>query len=146
MKKGASMAEIVVEGGPRSVHCPVTGIPLVVENEGFDPNGEHSPYVRFVIDWVGQAYVAPPDALPSEGRAIQEILVELLQDPAFETANQMVDACTDVLPQSSVVMEYLDPPHGSFGGSIFYVCFEHSPGLMGAGEGQPRRRPLMEVR
>ena len=137
----ASLAEIVVEGGPPAVHCPVTGIPVMTKTEGFDPEAEHSPFVRFVIDWSGEVYVVSTDRLAGRGRALQERLNEILASEESENQNAMVQACCEALPASSVVLEYLDPPQGSYGGSICYVCFDHSRDLMGVGEGElPRRR------
>ena len=137
----ASLAEIVIEGGPPAVHCPVTGVPVITEAEGFDSDAEHSPYVRFVIDWIGNTFAVSPDRLSGEGRRIQEGLIEIFGNDEFESQNAMVAACCEALPPSSVVMEYLDPPQGSYDGSICYVCFDHSRDLMGIGEGElPRRR------
>ena len=137
----ASLAEIVVEGRPLGVYCPVTGIPVITEEAGFDSNAEHSPYVRFVIDWIGGICVADPNSLGSEGGQLQRELMLLLKNEEFENQNRLVEACCKLLPQSSVVMEFLDPPWGSFGGEICYVCFDFSRDLMGVEEGEvPRRR------
>ena len=145
MRATASLAEIVVKGGLPALHCPVTGIPVIDEVEGFDPEGAHSPYVRFVIDWVGNIYAIPPDRLSGDGRRFQEGLIQIFKNDEFESQNAMVAACCEALPPSSVVMEYLDPPQGSFGGSICYVCFDHSRVLMGTEEGELPRRQLEGV-
>ena len=117
----------------------------MTEAEGFDPAAEHSPYVRFVIDWIGEIYALSPDRLSDHGRELQARLVGILSNEEFESQNAMVDACCKALPASSVVMEYLDPPQGSYMGSICYVCFDHSRDLMGVGEGELPRRRLEEV-
>ena len=145
MEAKASLAEIVVEGGPPAVHCPVTGIPVITIAEGFDPKGEHSPYVRFVIDWMGDVYALPADRLEGHARTLQERLIEALRNEKFENQNALVEACCELLPASNVVMEYLDPPQGSYDGSICYVCFDHSRDLMGIGEGEVPRRQLEGV-
>lgn len=120
-----SLAELVIHGGISELKCPVTGIPLIVEDEGFDSDAHHSPHLRFFVDWVAQAWVVDPDDLPDDQAPGQRKLVEILtSDEEFDSQQAMIDACVDVLPGSALVLEILDPPTGSYQGEICYACYD----------------------
>jgi hypothetical protein len=124
----ASFAEIVARGGVPALHCPMTGRVVFDSEEGFEPTEQHSPFLRFFIDWIGQSYAASPRALPKKQREYQQRVIEILQaDNEDETQNDMVAKCVAALPESCIVMEILDPPAGGgFNGSICYACFDFS--------------------
>lgn len=120
-----SLAELVIDGGIAELKCPVTGIPLIVQDEGFDSDAHHSPHLRFFLDWDGQAWVVDPDDLPYEQARDQRRLVEILtNDEAFDSQHAMIDACVAALPGSGLVLEILDPPEGAFEGDICYACYD----------------------
>ncbi|MEX2473411.1 MAG: hypothetical protein WEA34_14575, partial [Gemmatimonadota bacterium] len=120
-----SLAELVIDGGIVELKCPITGIPLIVENEGFDSDAHHSPHLRFFLDWSDQAWVVDPDDLPEEQAPGQRRLVEILtNDEAFDSQHAMIDACVEALPGSALVLEILDPPEGAFDGEVCYACYD----------------------
>jgi hypothetical protein len=122
----ASLAELVFPNGIPSLHCPTTGRLVLSDEEGFDPDTEHTPHLRFVIDWMGNAYAVDPETLPAEQAAYQRRIVALLGEEAdqFENQNALVAACVAAMPASGLVFELLDPPVGSFDGSIAYFGFD----------------------
>ena len=120
-----SLAELVIDGGIPELKCPITGIPLIVRDEGFDADAHHSPHLRFFVDWDDQAWVVDPGDLPEEQAHGQQRLVDILtDDEAFDTQQEMIDACVDALPGSALVLEILDPPAGAFGGETCYACYD----------------------
>lgn len=120
-----SLAELVIDGGISELKCPITGIPLIVRNEGFDSDAHHSPHLRFFVDWNDQAWFVDPDDLPDEQARDQRRLVEILtNDEAFDSQQAMIDACLDVLPGSALVFEILDPPSGAYEGETCYACYD----------------------
>ena len=120
-----SLAEIAVEGGISQLKCPITGIPVIVQDEGFEPEGHHSPHLRFFIDWSSEIWFVDPADLPPNQASYQESLLEIFRnDEGFGSQNAMVEECLKVLPDSVLVLEILDPPTGSFLGDICYACFD----------------------
>lgn len=120
-----SLAELVIDGGLAELKCPVTGIPLIVQNEGFDSDAHHSPHLRFFVDWSDQAWFVDPDDLPDAQARDQRKLVDILSDDeTFESQQAMIDACVEVLPESALVLEILDPPTGGYPGEICYACYD----------------------
>lgn len=120
-----SLAELVIDGGIAELKCPITGIPLIVQDEGFDSDAHHSPHLRFFVDWIDQAWIVDPDDLPEEQASGQRRLVEILtNDEAFDSRHAMIDACLEALPGSALVLEIQDPPEGAFEGDICYACFD----------------------
>jgi len=49
---------IEIDGGISSLKCPITGMTVIDEENGFDGEAEHSPHLRFFADWIGNIYVA----------------------------------------------------------------------------------------
>jgi hypothetical protein len=120
-----SLAELVIDGGITQLKCPVTGIPLIVQDEGFDSDAHHSPHLRFFVDWNDQAWVVDPDDLPEGQAGDQRRLLEILtNDDSFDSQHAMIDECIKVLPESALVLEILDPPSGSYEGEICYACYD----------------------
>lgn len=120
-----SLAELVIDGGIADLKCPVTGIPLIVENEGFDSDAHHSPHLRFFLDWSDQAWVVDPDDLPDDQAPGQRALLEILtNEDGYESQHAMIDACVEALPGSALVLEILDPPEGAFAGEVCYACYD----------------------
>ena len=121
----ASLAEIEIEGNISALKCPVTGIAVLVEEEGFDDAADHSPHLRFFVDWIGQVWVANPDDLSPDDAIIQSRIIEVFKKSAdYETQNDVIEECRQLLPKSALVFEILDPPAGSFEGAICYACFD----------------------
>lgn len=121
----ASLAEIEIEGGISALKCPITGIDLIVEEEGFNETAAHSPYLRFFVDWIGQIWVANPDDLSSEQSRNQREIIEIFARKDNEvTQNETIEEVRQILPKSAVILEILDPPQGSFSGEICYACFD----------------------
>lgn len=120
-----SLAELVIDGGIAQLKCPITGIPLIVEDEGFDSDAHHSPYLRFFLDWNDQAWAVDPDDLPDEQAGDQRKLLDVLtNDEDFESLQAMIDECVKILPESALVLEILDPPVGSYQGEVCYACYD----------------------
>ena len=120
----AAFAELVVPGGLQSLHCPVTGR-KVFDDEGFDPDRLHPPHLRFFIDWIGEAWVADADQFEGATAEYQAMVARILSDPDPEdNQNSIVAKCVGALPASAIVLEILDPPEGSYAGSICYACFD----------------------
>jgi len=120
-----SLAELIIDGGITQLKCPITGIPLIVEDEGFDSDAHHSPYLRFFLDWNDRAWAVDPDDLPDEQAADQRKLLEILEnEDDFESQHAMIDECVKILPESALVLEILDPPVGSYQGEICYACYD----------------------
>lgn len=120
-----SLAELIIDGGISQLKCPVTGIPLIVEDEGFDSDAHHSPHLRFFLDWSDQAWVVDPDDLPDAQADRQRRLLGILANEGqFDSTHAMIDACVEVLPESALVLEILDPPTGSYSGDICYACYD----------------------
>ena len=123
----ASFVELSLEGGLPEFRCPVTGVPVFDTEEGFVPQREQSPYLRFFIDWVAETWVAPSAALPQEARPAHEKVLELLESD-IEGSLTMIDLirqCADAMPSSAVIFELLDPPRGGgHDGSVCYVAFD----------------------
>jgi len=120
----ASLVELAVPGGLETFHCARSGM-RVWTDEGFDPEAEHSPHLRFVIDWAGEIHCVDPDDLPGDQAALQRELVDLLADPPDDwDQNTIVDRCRQLLPRSACVFEILDPPNDGSDGTICYVGFD----------------------
>lgn len=119
-----SLAELVIDGGITELKCPITGIPLIVHDEGFDADAHHSPHLRFFVDWEEQAWVVDPSDLPDAQAVEQERLVAILTDEALDSQQERIDACVEVLPGSALVLEIVDPPSGAFEGEVCYACYD----------------------
>jgi hypothetical protein len=128
----ASFAPLVFPGGIPSLHCPSTGRLVLSVEEGIDFDAPHTPHLRFVIDWLGEAFVVDPASLPHDQAAYQRRLVELLSGDidTFNSENELVAACVAAMPASAIVFEVLDPPAGSSDGEIAYFGFDLA--LLGA--------------
>src|SRR5262249_2640123 len=118
----ASLAEIEIAGGISRLKCPITGIDVISEEEGFNDQAEHSPHLRFFVDWTAQVWVADPADLPADQAGYQRKIIEILSQ--HEDQNALIAKCLAVLPKSAVVLEILNPPAPSFDGEICYVCFD----------------------
>lgn len=120
-----SLAELVIPGGITELKCPITGIPLILQDEGFDSDAHHSPHLRFFVDWDEQAWVVDPSDLPDAQASEQERLVEILTgDHAPDALQERIDACVDALTGSALVLEIVDPPLGAFEGEVCYACYD----------------------
>lgn len=121
----ASLAEIVIKGGIKALRCPITGKPVIVEEEGFDAEARHTPHLRFFVDWVGEVWVVDPADLPADQAAYQEKVIRIWTNPKdSDNQNKLIARCLKVLPASCVVFEILNPPTGGFDGEICYAAFE----------------------
>lgn len=121
----ASLAKIEIDGGISGLRCPITGIPVITEGEGFNPDAAQSPHLRFFVDWVANVWVADPSDLTAEHANYQSKVVEILANNSDEDdQNTLVSRCIKVLPSSVVVFEIRNPPSGSFDGEICYACFD----------------------
>ncbi len=119
----ASVAKIVIEGGISALYCPVTG--RRVFKEGFDSESNHSPHLRFFVNWIGEVWVAKPEDLPTEQADYQRKIIGIWEEPdEDDSQNSLIAKCADVLPSSAFILEILDPPQGSFDGEICYACFD----------------------
>ncbi len=123
----ASLAELVIRGGIRELHCPVTGRPVFTEEDGFDPALADTPYLRFFVDWAAEIFVARPDDLPPDEADYQKAVIGLMKSPGeLTTQLALMHKCRDLLPASAIILEILNPPEGSFDGDICYACFDLS--------------------
>jgi hypothetical protein len=143
----ATLVELQVEGGLPVLRCPVTGKTVYDDEDGFQPEHDHGPYLRFFCDWVGNTWVADVESLPEEARGLQERLVEILgstDDGESQSQNEIMAQICEVMPSSAVVFEVLDPPRGSFDGTIAYAAFDFA-NVNGDQEFQPRFVELTET-
>ena len=132
----ASLAEIEIEGGIAGLRCPITGINVITPEEGFDGEAEHSPHLRFFVDWVGGIWVADPADLPADQTQYQRQLITIFASASdADNQNSLIAKCLQVLPKSALVLEILDPPAPSFDGAICYACFD-----LGGAASKPRIR------
>ncbi len=122
----ASVAELAVTGGLPRLLCPVSGVEVIGE-EGFDPDSQHSPYLRFFIDWVGNHYAADPSTLPESQADHQARIIDLLEAESWGSQNELVDALAEAMGSSGLILEVLDPPVGSFQGEICCAGFDFAP-------------------
>ena len=122
-----SLVELVITGGIRGLRCPITGRIVIDEEHGFDEKAEHSPYLRFFVDWVGGIWSTSPDDLPEEQKDYQKKIIDIWEHPGDnDNQNALVDKCVSVLPKSTMVLEILDPPYAMNPGAICYMCFDLS--------------------
>lgn len=132
----ASLAEIEISGGVFALKCLVTGIDVIDPEKGFDPEFEHSPHLRFFVDWIGEVWVANPGDLPDEQARYQEKIISIFENSSEDDdQNSLIDKCVEVLPRSALVLEILNPPAPAFQGEICYACFD-----LGAAASKPRIR------
>lgn len=140
----ASLAQLKFSEGVPSLHCPATGRQVHSDEWGTDTESAHSPHLRFLLDWAGNAYVVPPDVLPPAQTAYQREIVRVLgaADGTYESDNARIAACCAAMPDSAIVFEVLDAPQGSFGGEIAYYGFDLAPLPAGAGLDSVRLRAI----
>jgi hypothetical protein len=121
----ASFAEIEIAGGIAGLRCPITGITVIDAETGFETDAQHSPHLRFFVDWIAAAWVADPGDLPADQALYQRELIALFANADEEDdQNTLIAKCVQILPKSALVLEILDPPTGSYQGEICYVCFD----------------------
>jgi hypothetical protein len=138
----ATMAEIAGQGAMPELYSPVTGRLVYRQGMGFKEDAKHSPHLRFFIDWIGQVWVADPQAFSENVQAYLQQIVDIWQDEQNEdeSQNALVAKCLEVLPQSAFVLEILDPPWGPYSGEICYVCFDAT-----VADGQPETIRMVGV-
>ena len=106
----ASLAEIEIEGGIDELKCPITGVNVIVREEGFDSEADHSPHLRFFVDWADVVWVADPADLPADQARYQKRMIEIFEDASAEGGQDaMIAKCLEVLPKSALVYEILNP-------------------------------------
>lgn len=121
----ASLAELKIEGGIAAFKCPITGMDITTQDEGFDSSAHHSPHLRFFVDWIGGIWAANPQDLPVEQEKYQKELISIFKNEGlYESQNDMIARCAIALPESVLILEILNPPIGSFDGDICYTCIE----------------------
>ena len=121
----AAFAELVVKGGLKGLKCPLTGIDVFGPDDGFDSNGDHSPYLRVFVDWVGGVWAADPTELAGEDQQIQKDVIRIFENPGEDDMQYcLIEECVRRLSNSALVLAILDPPVGSFGGEICYAMFD----------------------
>lgn len=143
----AAFAPLVLIGGCPALFCPATGRPVFHPEAGFETSVTQSPYLRFVVDWIGGIWAVDPSHLPEEQAVYQRQLVAVLRaDPdAFENQNAMIAACVELLPESALVLELLDPPQGSYDGEIAYVGFDLAPSADDVASGSVMLFPVENI-
>ena len=125
----ASLVELAVTRGLPVFRCPVTGIPVWTD-EGFDENADHSPYIRFFIDWAGEIWVVSPSSLVGDDATKQQELVASLRlsldDNEKISQDNLMKQLARSLPSSAVIFEIFNPmnPDGCGGGDICYIGFD----------------------
>jgi hypothetical protein len=125
----ASLVELEVAQGLPVFRCPVTGIPVWTD-EGFDESADHSPYIRFFIDWADEIWVVSPSNLEGDDATKQRELVASLRlsYQADEEVSQddLMKQLAASLPSSAAIFEILNPmnPDGCGGGDICYIGFD----------------------
>ena len=126
MKIAGSFAELEIPNGVKSLHCPITGMPVMTEEDGFDESAEHSPHLRFVVDWIGGIWIADQENLKDGARiSVSKITETFSSAGEDESINDTIAKVCDILPSSALIMELLEPARG--GGhqsSVFYACFD----------------------
>ena len=120
----ATLAELSFSNGVPSLHCPATGRLVHDAEVGIELASPQTPHLRFVIDWIGDSYVAPLESVPEDQKAYHLQVIRLLQSDKFENQNALVAACVKVMPSSAIVFELLDAPRGSSDGEIAYFGFD----------------------
>lgn len=120
----ATLAELSFPNGIPSLYCPATGRLVLDTEAGIDMDSPQTPHLRFVIDWMGDSYVAPLESVPDDQKAYHLQVIRLLQSDKFKSQNALVNACIKVMPSSAIVFELLDPPQGSYDGEIAYFGFD----------------------
>lgn len=120
----ATLVELSFSNGVPSLHCPATGRLVHDAEEGMELASPQTPHLRFVIDWIGDSYVAPLESVPDDQKAYHLQVIRLLQSDRFKSQNALVDACIKVMPSSALVFELLDAPQGSSDGEIAYFGFD----------------------
>jgi hypothetical protein len=120
----ATLVELSFTNGVPSLHCPATGRLVHDAEEGMASASPQTPHLRFVIDWMGNSYVAPLEAVPDDQKAYHLRVIRILQSDRFKSENALVDACVKVMPASALVFELLDAPQGSSDGEIAYFGFD----------------------
>ena len=124
-----SITELVISGGIAALFCPVTGVPIIKKEVGFDEKDEQSPHLRFFVDWIGQVWAVDPDELHPENQDYQNEVIKIwTKHDEKSNQNDLIAECLPHLPGSALVLEILDPPRGPYGGEICYVCFDLGTG------------------
>lgn len=120
----ASLVELVVEGGVQEFCCPITGRPVVERDMGFVLDKPVSSYVRFIVDSTGEFFAVSPDRLPPDQAKYHEKVIRTFEEPGDADQNTLIEKCRKLMPASAVIVEVLDPPVGSYDGTIYYVAFD----------------------
>lgn len=125
----ASFAPLTFHEGTPSLHCPATGRMVHSAEDGTDTEAAHSPYLRFFVDWAGNAYVAKPEALAPEQAAYQREVIRVLGAGLheYEHDEARVAACCAVMPSSALVLEMRDASEGSYDGEVAWYGFDLAP-------------------
>jgi hypothetical protein len=120
----ATLVKLSFPNGVPSLHCPTTGRLVHDAEAGMESASPQTPHLRFVLDWIGDSYVAPLESVPDDQKSYHHQVIRLLQSDSFESQNALVDACVKVMPSSALVFELLDAPQGSSDGEIAYFGFD----------------------
>ena len=125
-----TVSKIEVHNGLSTLKCPVTGIDVFDSEESYSEDRQHSPYLRFFIDWIGGMSVAKAIDLPAD--QIQYLgkihsLFEYNQDDEM-SFDEKLEQILEILPKSALVLEIVEPPRGGgHDGDTCFVCFDFSP-------------------
>jgi hypothetical protein len=139
----ASFVELAVENGFPSFYCPVSGVVLFNSEEGFDPDADHSPFLRVFIDWdESTVWLADIDALPVDARGLQERLTTIFTRTLADeekSINDAIDECIKAMPNSAAVFELHEPGRGGgHEGSVCYAFYDFA-GASSGGALEPVR-------
>lgn len=121
-------AGLVIPYGVRSLHCPITGRAVITEEDGLDTDAEHSPHLRFAVDWLGGVWVADGEGMPEDTALYLKTIAQFFENrEESQTINDLIAKACGVLPQSALVLELQEPARGGGHGGeagIFYACFD----------------------
>ena len=104
---GAAQATVEVAFGLDGLYCPKCGRVIFDEQISWDES--ECPHVRFVEDWVGDLWVAPPESVPEE----QRFYLRWLSSPTGpEWGDDPLDTLCRYLPASCLVLTVAEPGRG----------------------------------
>lgn len=120
-------AGLVIPYGVQSLHCPITGRAVITE-DGFNTDAEHTPHLRFAVDWVGDVWIADGTDMPEDAALYLKTIRDVFEGgDVDESINDLIAKACNVLPPSALVLELMEPARGGGHGGesgIFYACFD----------------------
>ena len=125
-----TLTRIEIDNGLSALKCPVTGIDVFGIEQGFSSNPNHSPHLRFFIDWIGGMSVAEAKDLPTDQVEYLGKIHSLFNGDENDEMclDEQIDNILEILPKSALVLEIVEPPRGGgHDGDTCYVGFDFLP-------------------